>query len=582
MKKKIFITITCLAGIYLLYSCSKNFLNKSANGTLNPDLLANTTGVEQLLIGAYSLLDGYSVGSATVGSWSSAASNWVYGSIAGGDAHKGSTATDQPEINAIENYTAVPTNAFFNQKWIAVYDGVTRANIVLKVMANATDMSDAVKTRVAGEARFLRAHFHFEAKKMWNNAPYIDETMTEFTVPNEKVNVPNTEDIWPKIQADLQFAYDNLPATMNAVGRANKWAAGAMLGKCLVFQKKWAEAKTVLEAVYANGTNPLGVKYGLLDRYQDNFNAATKNSKESVFAVQSSVNDGGGAANANYGDVLNGPYGGPFDCCGFFQPSQDLVNSYKVDAATGLPSTTNYNAAPIVTSDEGVAASAPFTPYGGTLDPRLDWTVGRRGIPYLDYGPHQGVAWQRDQAYGGPYNPKKNVYYKEQKGKLTDASFWSSTVTAINCNLIRFADVILWLAECEVEAGDLNKARAYVNEVRARAALPVSWVYLDGTSTPAANYKVGLYNTAWANQEDARRAVHFERKLEMGMEGHRFFDLVRWGEAAATLNAYLQYESNIRTYLKGANFSAGKTEYFPIPQTQIDLSNNVLQQNPGY
>ncbi|HLL42068.1 MAG TPA: RagB/SusD family nutrient uptake outer membrane protein, partial [Segetibacter sp.] len=569
--KKLFITLLSVAvTAYVLFSCKKSFLERQPYGALDTVVLANKNGLESLLIGAYSLLDGYQ-NTNGVGGWESAASNWVYGSIVGGDAHKGSNAGDQPDITPIEQYNPSPTNNYFNVKWRAVYEGVTRANIVLKILTQATDVSDADRKRIEGEARFLRAHYHFEAKKMWNNIPFIDENMTDLKVPNPKVNVPNDQDAWPKIEADLQFAYDNLPVTQDAVGRANKWSAGAMLGKCLLFQKKYAEAKTVLEQVYLNGTNPLGVKYGLLDRFQDNFNAATKNNKESVFAVQSSINDGAGGANGNYGDVLNAPYGGPFDCCGFFQPSQDLVNSYKVDPNTGLPDFDNYNQNP-VTSDEGVAANAPFTPYQGTLDSRLDWTVGRRGVPYLDYGPHQGIAWQRDQAYSGPYNTKKNVYYKEQKGKLTDASFWASTVTAINYNIIRFADVILWLAECEIEAGALNKARAYVNEVRARAAKPESWVYVDSTTTPAANYKVVLYNTPWPDQVAARKAVHFERKLELAMEGHRFFDLVRWGEAEATLNKYLQYESTLRVYLQGSHFTANKNEYFPIPQRQIDLS----------
>jgi hypothetical protein len=527
------------------------------------------------------MLDGYSVGSTTIGSWASAANNWVYGSISGGDAHKGSTSDDQPDINSIEIYNPIATNDFFNVKWKALYEGVTRANIVLKVMANAADLTDVDRKRIEGEARFLRAYYHFEAKKLWNMVPYIDETMTDFTVPNEKVNVPNDADIWPKIQADLQFAYDNLPELQQAVGRANKWSAGAMLGKCLIFQKQYPEAKAVLEQVYLNGKNPLGVKYKLLERYQDNFNAETKNNSESVFAVQNSVNDGAGGANGNYGDVLNAPYGGPFDCCGFFQPSQDLVNSFKVDASNGLPDYDNYNTN-AVTSDEGVAITDPFTPYQGTIDSRLDWTVGRRGIPYLDFGPHQGILWQRDQTYGGPYNTKKNVYYKAQKGKLTDASFWSTTITAINYNVIRLADVILWLSECETEAGDLNKARAYVNEVRARAANPLSFVYQDSTTTPAANYKTGLYQIPWTDQEYGRKAVHFERKLELGMEGHRFFDLVRWDEAEATLNKYLGYESNLRTYLKGATFNQPKNIYFPIPQRQIDLSNGLLKQNEGY
>jgi len=583
MKKYIFLLIggvIIITGVLL--SCNKSFLDKEAVGALDTTLVANQKGVEALLIGAYSMLDGFQ-NTNGIGGWESAPDNWVYGSICGGDAHKGSDAADQAAIIPIEKYSADATNSFFYQKWRAVYEGVTRANVVLKILASATDVSDEDRKRITGEARFLRGHYHFEAKKMWNMVPYIDETMTDFQVPNPKTNVPNTTDIWPQIEADFQYAYDNLPEIQDAVGRANKWIAAAMLGKCLMFQKKYPEAKTILEQVYLNGKNPLGVKFGLVTNFSDNFNAATKNSQESVFAVQSSVNDGSGAANANYGDVLNMPYGGPWDCCGFFQPSQDLVNSFKVDATTGLPNFDSYNTNP-VTNDQGLKSTDPFTPYQGTLDARLDWTVGRRGIPFLDWGPHPGYDWMRDQAYSGPYSPIKDVYYKSQKGTLTDASFWCSTVTAINVNLIRFSDVILWLAECEVEGNNLEKARAYVNEIRTRAADPSGWVKATAGSPNfngyASNYKVGLYTTAWTDPALARKAVHFERKLEFGMEGHRFFDLVRWGEAAATLNKYLDYESKLRTYLQGATFKEGKNEYYPIPQRQIDLSNGVLVQNP--
>lgn len=583
MKKRFYKVIIILAAVGIAFACSRSRLDTRPQGNLNPETIATRDGVELLLVSTYAMLDGYSnADGVTIGSWSSAADNWVYGSIVGGDAHKGSFGGDQPDINSIENYAALPTNTFFNEKWRAVYEGVNRANIVLKIMKEALDdISADDQKRIEGEARFLRAHYHFEAKKMWNNVPYISDTLLEFTVPNDKVNLPNTADIWPQIQADLQFAWDNLPAIQGAVGRANKWAAGAMLAKCLVFQKKWTEAMPILRQVYDNGTNALGVKYALLPRYQDNFNAATKNNSESVFAVQSSVNDGSNGANGNYGDVLNAPYGGPFDCCGFFQPSQDLVNSYKVNA-NGLPLIDNYNAAPMVTSDEGVPITQPFTPYGGTLDSRLDWTVGRRGIPYLDFGPHQGVAWQREQTYGGPYNTKKHVYYKSQKGALTDASFWASTTTAININLIRFADVILWLAECEIEAGDPEEARTLVNLIRARAASPQSFVLEDGSSSPAADYEVGEYPGPWTDQAEARKALHFERKLELAMEGHRFFDLVRWGEAGAELNKYIAYESQFRTYMQGATFTENQDSYFPIPQRQIDLSNGMLTQNPNY
>lgn len=587
------ILIVLSLGVLLFLSCDKKFLERTPKGSLDANTLANQKGVEALLIGAYAVLDGFiNGGGIFLGGWQSSGTNWVYGSVAAGEAHKGSDAGDQPDINSIETYTPTATNGYFDAKWRICYEGVTRANSVLKVMANATDISASDKTRIEGEARFLRGHYHFEAKKMWNKIPFIDETMVD-------LNVPNDADIWPKIEADLKFAYDNLPGTMNAKGRVNKYAAGALYAKALMFQGKYAAAKTVLDNIYSSGTNAQGVKYKLLDKFSDNFNADTKNSTESVFAVQYSVNDGSGADNGGWGEVLNFPYtGGPGTCCGFFQPSQDLVNSYQVDAVTGLPDPDNYNGHE-VKNDVGIASNQPFTPETAALDARLDYTVGRRGIPYLDWGPHPGYNWIRDQANGGPYSPIKNVYYKAQERVKTDINFWTSGITANNYTLIRFADVILWLAECEVEVGSLTRARDLVNEVRARAANTVGWVASSsGPNAPyAANYKVGIYPanaTAFANQANARKAVRFERKLELGMEGHRFFDLVRWGVAATEINRVIDYTggvtvpsiNNKRGYLTSANFTANKNEFYPIPQGQIDLSTTggvaKLKQNPGY
>ena len=592
MKKITFKFVALLmAGTVIGLSCGKDFLEKTQKGNLDVNALANKRGVEGLLVGAYSVLDGFiNGGGIFLGGWQSSGTNWVYGSICGGDAHKGTDAGDQPEINPIEAFTPTATNGYFDLKWRIVYEGISRSNNVLKIMALATNIQAADQTRIEGEARFLRGHYHFEAKKMWNKVPYYDETFVELA----DYNIPNDVDIWPKIEEDLKFAYDNLPVTMNAKGRANKYAAGAVYAKALLFQGKYAAAKPVLDDVYTNGKNAQGVAYALLPKYSDNFNADTKNSTESVFAVQYSVNDGSAADNGGWGEVLNFPYtGGPGTCCGFFQPSQDLVNSFKTSAA-GLPDPDTYNDV-IVTNDAGLTSLQPFTPYAGTLDARLDWTVGRRGIPYLDWGKHPGYNWVRDQAYGGPYSPIKNTYYKAQERIKTDVSFWTSGITANNYTLIRFADVILMLAECEVEVGSLEKARQLVNIVRARAANPAGFV-MDG-ALPAANYVVGVYPLAapqFATQATARKAVRFERKLELGMEGHRFFDLVRWGVAATEINRILDYNggvshpsiNNKRNYLAGANFTAGKNEYFPIPQSQIDLSGSggtpTLKQNPGY
>ena len=600
MKKMTFKLFALLvAGTVIALSCGKDFLEKKPLGSLDVNALSNKKGVEALLVGAYAVLDGFiNGGGIFLGGWQSSGTNWVYGSINGGEAHKGSDAGDQPDINPIEAFTPTATNDYFNQKWAIVYEGVNRSNSVLKVMANATDISAADQTRIEAEARFLRGHYHFEAKKMWNKVPYYDETIVEIA----DYNIPNDEDIWPKIEEDLKFAYDNLPVTMNAKGRANKYAAGALYAKALMFQAKYALAKTVLDDVYTNGKNAQGVAYKLQDKYSDNFNADTKNSSESVFAVQYSVNDGSAADNGGWGEVLNFPYtGGPGTCCGFFQPSQDLVNSFKV-TATGLPDPDNYNNTEFkndagIPSDDNDPSTVNdvFVPSTAAVDARLDWTVARRGIPFLDWGKHPGNKWIRDQAYGGPYSAIKNTYYKSQEKVKTDINFWTSGITANNYTLIRFADVILWLAEAEVEVGSLDKARQLVNEVRARAANPAGFV-MDG-AVPAANYLVGIYPVAapeFASQAAARKAVRFERKLELGMEGHRFFDLVRWGVAATEINRILDYHggvshpsiNNKRTYLTAANFTAGKSEYFPIPQSQIDRSTTggvvVLKQNPGY
>ena len=581
---KILLVITWI--VVLAFSCDKAYLNKRPLGQLDEPALSNKKGVEKLLIGAYSLLDGIG---GNKSSWFSAASNWVYGSICGSEAYTGSDDYDGARLAAVpcEKFQATGTNGPVADKWGTVYDGVQRANDVLRVMAKAKDIEPVDQKRIEGEARFLRAHYHFEAKKIWNKVPFIDQTIT---YANENYYVSNEKDIWQDIENDLKVAITNLPTEpyQGAVGRANKYSAMALLAKIYLFQKKYADAKPLLETIINSG------RYQLVS-YHENFNPATRNSAESIFSVQMSVNDGSSGMNGNYGDVLNFPFtGGPAGCCGFFCPSQYLVNHFKTNTS-GLPDFDGFNNSD-VTNDDGLSSTDPFTPYNGPLDPRIDWTVGRRGIPYLDWGIHPGAAWVRHPVLDGPYSPKKNVYYKSQEGQLTDASFWSNGTTTNNVNLIRFADVLLWAAEVEIEIGDLQKAREYINTVRRRAADPTGWVhtYMDAanpslgfTNIPAANYQVAEYTDAWTDKNFAQKALRYERILELSMEGHRFFDLVRWGIAETDINSYLETEKTKRTYLNGAVFTKNKNEYFPIPQLQIDLSAGSdgkpkLKQNPGY
>jgi starch-binding outer membrane protein, SusD/RagB family len=575
-----FIKAAFLVGVasVTMVSCKKDFLTVAPKGELTEEVLGSKKGVEGLLIGSYGMLSGR-------WAWYGGSSNWVHGSVLGGDANKGTNSGDQAIVNPLMRFETTPSNGAVADKWGNSFEGVARANAVLKVLAASTDLTISAtdKERIAGEARFLRGHYYFELKKNFNNVPYFDETLPSSDI----VKVPNTNDIWAQIEADFKYGYEKLPETSGALGRANKWAAGAYYAKTLLFQKKYAEAKAVFTDVITNGKTTKGDRYALNANFADAFNAEFDNSAESVFAIQAAANSGT-ASNANYDFVLNFPYNtgsnGPGNCCGFFQPSFDMANSYRTASGLPLLDGTYNDAANALKTDMGVLSADAFTPDAGPVDPRLDHTVGRRGIPYLDWQDHPGNDWIREQSYAGPFSPKKFIYYKRHEATLTDGSGWTRGYAAMNYNIIRYSDVLLMAAECEVEAGDLDVARGYVNKVRARAANAGGFVKrADGT--PAANYVISEYTDSWVGKQDAARAAtRFERKLELSGEGHRFYDLVRWGVAATDLNKYFAYEgSKLPIAVGGASFTAGKNEYYPIPQTQIDRQGaDVLKQNPGY
>jgi hypothetical protein len=585
----------CMLCLIATNACDDDFLELNPVGSLNETTLSTKAGIDGVLIGAYSLLNN---GGTAGGGWPSG--KWIFGGVASDDAHTGTEAAVLQPVPLLENYTHNATTSSINNRWRVLYAGVQRANDVLrllpKVAAAGTLSADEAK-QIEAEAMFLRAFYHFEAALTWKNIPYVDETVS---FANGNYNVTNTIPIWPKIEADFQFATDNLTPTKPDAGRVNNWAAKAFLAKAYMFQHKFAEAKLLLEDIIANGVTANGQKYALLEHYHDNFVPSKKNNSESVFAVQMSVNDGAGGANGNASNGTGhaGPYGGPYPSYGFYQPSFNLVNAYKTDENTGLPLIETFDDF-MIDHDLGIPSSEPFTPYKGTLDSRLDWTVSRRGIPLLDWGVNPGQAWVRQQSVGGPYLNIKNANPQSEP----EAREFNSS--AVNDVLIRYADVLLWAAEVEVEVGSLDKAEMYVNQIRDRAANPVGWVktYIDPndplggfTNISAANYKVGPYSGQFAQQgqDFARKAVRFERRLELAMEGHRFFDLQRYdnesGYMADVLNAYIEYETSIPAYnfdyMVGAHFIEGKNEYYPIPQVQIDLNMvegvSLLKQNPGY
>jgi hypothetical protein len=578
LKIKILAALTIVTTATIIFvACKRSFLDQLPQGVYDEASLTNRKGINGMLINAYATLDGQA------GTWYAGASNWVWGSVLGGDAYKGSEPNDQIDVNPIMRFEVQSSNPVVLNKWTGTYDGVGQANLVLKLLPKITDITDAERLQIEAEARFIRGHHHFEGKKVFKNIPYVDETVTDYKIPNT-TNGTDFVDIWPQIEADLKFAYDNLAEIKPNIGRVNKWAAAAYLAKAFMFQKKFTEAKALYDVILVSGKNSKGDAYDLTTNYYDNFRVSSENNRETVFAVQASYGDGS-TTNGNYDNALNYPHSSSTPgagCCGFFQPSQSMLNSFRTTAA-GLPDPDNFNATD-VTSDENFLSSNPaFVPYAGTLDTRIDYTVGRRGIPYLDWGVHPGRDWIRQVGFGGPYSPKKNVFNRAELNATSGSVGWGWNNTSLNYTIMRYSDVLLMAAEAEIEVGSMETARTLINRVRTRAANSP----LKNGAVNAANYLVNLYTVPFADKDAARKAVRFERKLELGMEGHRFFDLVRWGTAATEIAAYLNLEKIRRpTTLNNTVFTAGKHEYAPIPDFAISQSikdgSPTLKQNPGY
>ena len=577
MKRDHFILLIILPLFGMFYSCRKDFLDVKPTGGLDQFVLATDKGIDALLIGAYSMLDGVS---ANIGSWESASSNWLYGSIRGMEANKGTDSGDSGDFNPIQNFSEQAEYSYsyysLNIKWREVYEAISRCNSAIMVINKALDEGNIDQTHADSylkQARALRGWYHFEAWRMWKMVPWVDEKADPATVTN-------TMDIRPNIIADLSEGID-LPNNMGQVGRFNGTVVKVLLAKALMqMNHDYTGALPLLQDA-KNGTKPDGSPIGLAATYGEIFDIVNRNGIEAVYTVQYSVNDGSGGWNGGYGEVLNFPYktgSSPAGCCGFFQPTQEFVNSFRTSGGLPLLDFT-YNNNP-VKSDQGLAITATFVTDAGPLDPRLDWSVGRRGISYWDWGVHTGSDWIRDQTYAGPYSPKKQVYKKSDEGKFTEVGNWTSGWTANGYRMIRYADILLLIAECQIETGDLPDALVNINQIRNRASNPAGFVKESDGTTPAANYDVKPY-PSFPGQAYARNALRMERKLELGMEGHRWFDLNRWGITVTELNRALAYEKKMpwgRSLYGNATVGPEDVTY-PIPQIQIDLSNGKLVQN---
>ena len=569
MKRKIIysITLTCM----LLVACSDDFTEITPTGALSDEALQNATGVDLKLTAAYSVLDGERI-NAQGEAVSRGGDNW-WTDVVSDDAHRGSTDGDNTELFQIETFDWQTGNSWFLGRWSALYAGINRCNAVIELI---NQIPEGDFTQQLGEAQFLRGYYNFDLQKHYGNVSFI--SVENFS--NQEFNQPNPGPIWAEIEADFLAAIENI-GEETSVGRSNKWVAKAFLAKAYLYQEKWDQALPLFQDVIENGP------YSLNAEYLDNFRLAGENASESMFAIQF-ASDSGQSYNGNGTGTLNFPGGGPLGtCCGFYQPTQDLVNAFQTDGS-GLPLLDTFYQSDVA-SDYGINSSEEFVPHTGPLDPRLDYTVSRRGIDYNGFGPNPGKEWIRAtfQDISGPYLPKKNVYQADEVDAQRGTGGWGSDWSGINYNIMRFADVLLMAAEAAVEKSspDLALAMEYVNRVRNRAK---NMTYVKDTESeadePAANYQIEPY-VSFPNQDFARKAVRFERRLEFGMEGHRLFDLRRWDVAQETLSAYIPREAeDINQADYGSKFRTyeDKHDMFPIPINAIDQSGGILDQNPGY
>jgi hypothetical protein len=585
MKKiiNLLFTVLFIVNMMMTYSCSEDFLTKEPPGVASASQMNTKDGVEGLLIATYQAMKG-------PGRFGGAmATDWTYASGASDDAYKGTSAGDQSAFNEVERYEALSSNPYMRERWRDCYNGVARANVVLEALwatqKTATPFDAVRAAQIEGEAKLLRAWFHFEANKVFENIPYI-KTVTELGTTKPEL-VTNSDPGWAGIEADLQFAIDNLPTTKikNEPGRITKYAAEAVKAHVFMSQNKFSSAKPLLDDILAN------TAFGLVDFYW-NFDMTHENNKESIFELQCATTGTSQQAMQLAGPTMH--QAGPASCggWGFFQPSQDLFEAYQVDAS-GLP-ILNVAARAVLANDMGKGSAEDFVQTTAALDPRVDWTIARRGVDYLGWGIHVGNSWIREQGNGGPYMTKKYMHKKDEQSLNANGSGFDN---GKNYRMYRLSHIILWRAEVAVEENQLDAARLLVNQIRNRAktSTPVMGLCTStknlGTSPvvdytkPAANYLVEPYPVgaaAFASQAEARKAVREEMRLEFATENLRFFDLRRWGIAGQVLNDYIAKDSKFRKFMIGAIYNPTKNDYWPLPQDQLDLQKGVLTQDPAY
>ncbi|MEP6710894.1 MAG: RagB/SusD family nutrient uptake outer membrane protein [Ferruginibacter sp.] len=427
---------------------------------------------------------------------------WVFGDVASDDAAKGGNPGDQADIEFIDQFNLNSTNGNLASTWALLYDGITRCNLVLSKVP-AIEMDKNLQTRILAEAKFLRSWYYFELTNIFGDVPII---LTPLKPEELQIPQSTVQQIFETvIEPDLANAATNLPVSYSGkdVGRVTSGAANALLAKAYLFESKWDKAASTAAQIVNSNT------YDLMPVYTQNFSQKFKNKQESVFEVQHLTGQ-----DPKLGNELNQYFAPQIDGGYFFNaPTQNFVDEFEKTSSD-------------------------------VIDPRLDYTVGRDTMP-----------WFNNRIFDKAWSPSTGYLTRKHQQSLAEAP--NKSDGNLDYVAIRFADVLLWYAEALNESGKTADALIPLNRVRKRAR--ESYLY-DSTLSGYPNIPAGLLpDITSPNQFDVRKEIQHERRVELGFEFHRYFDLIRWGKAYAT-----------QALFDKPNFNYDLNKHFPIPQIERD------------
>lgn len=573
MKKILYSALMVLA-LTGTTSCSDFLEEQKPQGVLDNDQVKDPSNVDNLVISAYAIFT-------TAEDVNSSFSMWNF-DVRSDDAYKGGNGTSDGDVfHQLEIEQGVlTTNWNINDMWVRLYNCISRVNSAIALLEQ-TDDSYQLKAQRLGEMKFLRGYAHFLLKRLYKNIPFIMNANLSLEEYNKLSNTEFSNDEgWQQIINDVKAAYDVLPVTQSDKGRPTKAAAAAFLTKLYLYKAYRQDDPTKNEVTsinkddlnkvieYSDPSIYLEGGFGLESDFHNNFRPEPQyeNGKESIWAMQYSMNDGTKYGNLNwsYGLIVPNIPGVTDGGCDFYKPSQNLVNAFRTDT-DGHPLFDTFNNKDYDKSED-------------YADPRLFLTVGIPGLPYefnKNFIMDESSTWSRSNGLYGYYvTLKQNV--DPESGYLIKGSWWG---TSMNRIVFRYADVMLERAEAYAKLGESSKAITLVNDIRKRAKQSTGMI-ANYPSDYGVKFNISTYDGNYSADE-ALKIVKMERRLEMGMESERFFDLVRWGEADTVLNKYFAGESDNCSIYGAAHFTKNKNEYLPIPYSQVAASEGHYTQNIG-